>query len=147
MVMKNKEIKIAEGIGEVNFGMSPEEVSQLLGEADEINKQVYSDEDPDYYSIEWHYDQIEMSLVFDMLETLMLTTISVSSEAYTLKGNILIGNTIEDVMNIFDKIGMTSEWDELEEKEDNARSFVNEEEGMSLYFEDGLLSELQIEML
>ena len=145
--MKNKDIKIAEGIGDVQFGMSTEEIRQLLGEPDETNKQVYSDEDPDYFSIEWHYDQIEMSLVFDMLETLMLSTISISSEAYTLEGNSLIGSAIEDVMTVFDKMDLSSEWEELEEEEDNARSFVNEEEGISLYFEDGLLSEFQIEML
>lgn len=145
--MKNKDIKIAEGIGDVQFGMSTEEIRQLLGEPNETNKQVYSDEDPDYFSIEWHYDQIEMSLVFDMLETLMLSTISISSEAYTLEGNSLIGSAIEDVMTVFDKMDLSSEWEELEEEEDNARSFVNEEEGISLYFEDGLLSEFQIEML
>ena len=145
--MRNNEIKIAKGIGEIKFGMSPEEVLQILGEPDESNKQVYSDEDPDYFSEEWHYDQIEMSVVFDMLETLMLSTISISSEVYTLNGNSLIGNTIEQVMSVFDTMDISPDWEELEEEESNARSLVNEEEGISLYFEDALLTELQIEML
>jgi hypothetical protein len=142
-----KNIQIGIGIGDVKFGMSPDQVKALLGEPDEVNKQVYSDEDPDYYSIEWHYDAIEMSVVFDMMETLELATISISSESFTLEGNSLIGNTIEKVMALLDKTDLSSEWEELEEEEDNSRSFVNEEEGLSLYFEDGLLSELQLEML
>lgn len=142
-----KNIEIGIGIGDVKFGMSPDQVKVLLGEPDEVNKQVYSDEDPDYYSIEWHYDAIEMSVVFDMMETLELATISISSESFTLEGNSLIGNTIEKVMGLLDKTDLSSEWEELEEEEDNSRSFVNEEEGLSLYFEDGLLSELQLEML
>ena len=143
----NKKIEIGIGIGDVKFGMSPDQVKSILGEPDEVNKQIYSEEDPDYYTIEWHYDAIELSVVFDMMETLELTTISISGSVYTLEGKELIGNSIEQVMALLDNTDLSSEWEELEEEEDNARSFVNDEEGLSLYFENGLLSELQLEML
>lgn len=145
--MDNKEIKIGIGVDKIKFGMSPEEVAAVLGEADEKNKITYSDEDPDYYSEEWHYDTMEMSLVFDMMDKLELTTISISSEDFTLGNVSIIANDESDVFSILRKAGLEEGWEELEEEEASQKTFVNEEEGISLYFEDGLLSEFQWEML
>jgi hypothetical protein len=145
--MDNKEIKIGIGVDKIKFGMSPEEVLVLLGAADEKNKITFSDEDPDYYSEEWHYDGMEMSLVFDMLDKLELTTISISSEDFTLGNESIIGNDESDVFLILKKAGFEKGWEELEEEEPSQKTYINEEEGISLYFEDGLLSEFQWEML
>jgi hypothetical protein len=145
--MDNKAIKIGIGIDKIKFGMSPEEVLALLGVADEKNKITFSDEDPDYYSEEWHYDEMEMSLVFDMLDKLELTTISISSEDFTLGNASIIGNNESDVFSILKKAGFEKGWEELEEEEPSQKTYINEEEGISLYFEDGLLSEFQWEML
>jgi hypothetical protein len=146
-MMHSTEIEIAEGIGEVKFGMSPDEVLNILGEPNEKNKVEFSEEDPDYYSEEWHYDTIEMSLVFDMLESLELSTISVSSAQYTLEGESLIGMDYSSLMELFEEIGIENSWIEFEEEDPDSRSFYNENEGISLYFEEELLSEFQWEML
>lgn len=144
--MNSKEIELGIGIDQLKFGMTPALVTDILGEADEKNSVSYSEEDPDYVSEEWHYDSIEMSLVFDMLDKMELTTISVSSEQYTLEGKQLIGLEREQVMRLIGEMDINPDWEELVENDSNAATITNEEEGVSLYFEDGLLSEIQWEM-
>lgn len=145
--MKSKAIKIGIGVDGIEFGMATEVVLAKLGEPDEKNKITYSDEDPDYFSEEWHYDNIEMSLVFDMLNKLELTTISISSEEFTLGGESIIGKDESKVMRITKKAGIEESWEELAEEDPNYKTYTHEEEGVSLYFENGLLSEFQWEML
>jgi hypothetical protein len=145
--MESKAIKIGRGIDAIEFGMSRQEVLAILGEPDEKNKISYSVEDPDYFSEEWHYDGIEMSLVFDMLDTLELTTISISSDAFTLVGEAIIGKDESELMRITKKAGIDDNWEELEEEDPIYKTFTHEGEGVSLYFENGLLSEFQWEML
>lgn len=145
--MNSKEIELSIGIDKLKFGMTPEMATEILGEANEKNNVSYSDEDPEYISEEWHYDTIEMSIVFDMLDKMELTTISVSSEQYTLEGKQLIGLEREKVMNLIGEMDINPDWEELVEDDPNSATITNEEEGLSLYFEDGLLSEIQWEML
>ena len=76
-----------------------------------------------------------------------LTTISVSSKAYTLEGKEIIGLDREKVMNLIGQMDLTPEWEEMKEDEANSVSLINEEDGIALYFEDGILSEIQWEML
>jgi len=145
--MKSKAIKIGKGVDAIEFGMAREEVLSILGEPDEKNKISYSDEDPDYFSEEWHYDGIEMSLVFDMLDSLELTTISISSDAFTLIDEAVIGKDESELMRITKKAGIDGNWEELKEEDPNVKTLTHEGEGVSLYFENGLLSEFQWEML
>jgi len=142
-----KEIEIGVGIGELKFGATPEMVIKVIGEPGEKKKVKFSGEDPEFFSEEWHYDEKELSLGFDMLDKLELSTISVSSEQYTLEGEKLIGLEKEEVMSLIEKMDINPDWTELEEDDPASTTITNEEDGISLYFEDGLLSEIQWEML
>jgi hypothetical protein len=142
-----KEIEIGIGIGKLKFGMKPEEVISIIGEPNEKKKVAFSDEDPGFFSEEWHYDDKDMSLEFDMMDTLELSTISVSSEQYTLNGKVLFGLEREQVMAEIEKMDINQDWTELVEDEPSNTTITNEEDGISLYFEDGLLAEFQWEIL
>lgn len=145
--MKSKDIELGVGIDTLKFGMSQDEAKGILGEPTEINKQEHSEEDPDYISEEWHYDEIEMSIVFDNLEKMELTTMSVSSEVYTLEGKHLIGLERKQVMEIIGRMDLSPEWEEMPDDGPNNIALINEEDGISLYFEKGVLSEILWEML
>lgn len=142
-----KKIEIGIGIGELKFGMTPDEVVAIIGEANEKKKVAFSDEDPALYSEEWHYDDKDMSLEFDMLDKLELSTISVSSEQYTLDDKVLFGKEREEVMSLIEKMDINQDWTQLEDEDPSSITITNEEDGISLYFEDGLLAEFQWEML
>lgn len=63
--MKNniKEINFGEGIGELKFGMTKDQVSSLLGKPDEIENIPGIDEEVNDDLVSWHYDNLEISLV------------------------------------------------------------------------------------
>lgn len=147
--MKNKlkNIEIGVGIGEIKFGMTPEMVVEILGEPDEKVTENFSEVDPDFYSEEWHYDDIELSLSFDMLSQMELGTISVSSEHYLLEGKSLIGLTRKKVEALIDEMDLSSNWEEFKDVEAGGSLLANEDEGLSLWFEDGILTEIQWEIL
>ena len=142
-----KNIEIGVGIGELKFGMSPESVVKILGEPDEKNREEYSKEDPSFFSEEWHYDDLEMSMSFDMLEKMELSTISVSSSVFTIGGKALIGESRPIVEQAMKELEINSKWEEFKEVEENSDLLTNEDEGLSLWFENGILREISWEVL
>lgn len=142
-----KNIELGVGIGELKFGMSPDDVIKLLGEPDEKNREEYSKEDPDFFSEEWHYDELELSLSFDNLGEMELSTISVSSSEYHFGGKSLIGEKRAEVEKAMKDLAINSKWEEFKNVEENSDMITNEEEGISLWFENGILTEIQWEIL
>ena len=140
-----KNIELGIGIGSLKFGMLPNQVIEILGEPDEKMKEEYSKEDPDFFSEEWHYDDIELSVSFDMLDNLELSTISVSSNEFLLDNKAIIGMKREQVEQILKEMGINSQWEEFKEIDLNSDLISNEEEGLSLWFEKGKLKEVQWE--
>jgi len=147
--MKNKlkNIEIGVGIGELKFGMTPEMVIDILGEPDEKETENFSEVDPDFYSEEWHYDDLELSLSFDMLEQMELGTISVSSDHYLFEGEQLIGLSRKKVDELLKKMDLSSKWEEFKEIDEGGDLLTNEDEGLSFWFENGILTEIQWEIL
>ncbi len=138
------EIKPFAGLGDLSFGMTREQAQSLLGAPTE--KETFSlDVDYDERTEAWHYDEDGLSLSFDESFGWKLTSIAASSEAYTLEGVSLIGKTLDHVTGVFENKG----WGTLEEDEDmedeatNSALFFVEEKGMSLWFEEGELTEIQ----
>lgn len=142
-----KNIEIGVGIGELKFGMSPESVLEILGEPDERHREEYSKEDPSFFSEEWHYDELELSISFDMLEKMELSTMSVSSEEYLIEGKALIGEKRDKVEEAMKELEINSKWEEFKNVEENSDLLANEDEGLSLWFEDGLLREISWEVI
>lgn len=143
----NNDIELGVGIGELKFGISPEQVLEIMGEPTEKHRENFSDEDENFYAEEWHYDEKELSLSFDMLEKLELSTISVSSESFLLDGKQLIGKSRKEVEVAIASMDLSSEWEEIKNIDDGGDLISNEEEGLSLWYEDGILTEIQWEVV
>ena len=73
--MQLLDINSGEGLGELMFGMSTQEVEDLLGSADE--KEVYDLETGDKTE-SWHYDELELSLSFVVSSEVRLVSITTS---------------------------------------------------------------------
>ena len=127
--------------------MTPEQVSEILGEPDEKEREEYSKDDPSFFTEEWHYDEIELSLSFDMLDKMELSTISVSSADYALSGKKLIGLKRAEVEALIGEMGLHAKWEEFKEIDVNSNLLSNEEEGLSLWYEGGVLTEISWESL
>lgn len=57
-------IEILKGLNAIRFGMHPEEISKIMGTADET-EEVDSMYDGTLDSIIWHYNEFDMSFFFD----------------------------------------------------------------------------------
>jgi|SRR5690554_1182826 len=89
-----------QGIGKLHFGFKKTEVEKLLGEPDEV--EPAEDEDNLEY---WHYDTMGMSLVFDAVENMRLTTIVSANDDTTLFGEEIIDMGRDRLIELLRKKG------------------------------------------
>ncbi|MEZ4909818.1 MAG: hypothetical protein R2774_03040 [Saprospiraceae bacterium] len=145
--MKNnvKEITLAAGIGALKFGMTKEDVATLLGEPEE-KSEFESDFSPGMFLGSWHYDILEMTLVFDPYYEDRLVSIGVSDPHYTLQGKSLIGMSMEEIENYLEKldIQITDNDDKSSEEEPDLWLIECEESGILFWISDDEVIEVQI---
>jgi hypothetical protein len=141
---KLKDIIIGKGIGTINFGMSKEELLEILGKPDETEQFDYDDSDENQAE-SWHYDELEISVSFEEINDWKLTSIAVSSSDYELEGKKLIGLNKDEVVNQIKSLKLgTMEYEDCSTDEDPDLSVITyEESALNLWFDKGLLSEIQ----
>jgi len=140
-VVKSKSIEMKNinkgvGLGSLKFGIYTTDVEEELGNPSELEKNGDEGEN-------WHYDDYDMSMSFD--EDSRLVTIAVSDESYLLEGISLIGKDVEFVEDQVKNMSLgESFFEEVSEGEEVAMSVIGfEESSMNLWFEDGVLTEIQ----
>ncbi|RYZ49298.1 MAG: hypothetical protein EOP49_16600 [Sphingobacteriales bacterium] len=140
-----KEIRIGKGLGSLTFGNTREQVKAILGDPGEVERYSLSEFEEDETEA-WHYDDLGLSLSFDQDNDWRLSSLAISSEEYTLEGSPLIGRNKEEILAEFkERSWGTTVEDEEVAREDPGNSLIHvDEASMSLWFEDGELTELQI---
>lgn len=138
-----KTIMIGEGLGDLRFGMSREEVKALLGEADEVSEFSYTDTDEDLTE-SWHYDDLELSLSFDEEDDWLLSAIAVNGDDYLLEGKKLMGFPRAQVLDEVAKMGLGEmELEDMSSAEAPDLILVTlEDSDLSLWFDEGVLTEI-----
>jgi len=139
-----KEIKAGIGLVNLKFGISREDVKNILGEPDEI--EVYDEAEEDESNTEsWHYDELELSLRFDDDEDWRLTTLSITSEAYTYEGKTLIGMEKEELLAHLSELKIDDlEFEDWGTDEDPGHELViSESTGINFWFDGPVLTEVQ----
>ena len=137
-LMDMKNINKGVGLGSLKFGIYTTDVEEELGNPSEAEKN--EDEDG---GENWHYDDYDMSMSFD--EDSRLVTIAVSDESYLLEGVSLIGKDVEFVEEQVKSMNLGESFhEEMSEGEDGGISVLGfEDSSMNLWFEDGILTEIQ----
>jgi hypothetical protein len=135
-LMEMKNINIGVGLGSLKFGIYTNDVEEELGNPSEAEKNEDEGEN-------WHYDDYDMSMSFD--EDSRLVTIAVSDESYLLEGVSLIGKDVEFVEEQVKSMNLGEAFhEEMSEGEDGGISVLGfEDSSMNLWFEDGILTEIQ----
>ena len=135
-LMEMKNINIGVGLGSLKFGIYTNDVEEELGNPSEAEKNEDEGEN-------WHYDDYDMSMSFD--EDSRLVTIAVSDESYLLEGVSLIGKDVEFVEEQVKGMNLGESFhEEMSEGEDGGISVLGfEDSSMNLWFEDGILTEIQ----
>jgi hypothetical protein len=141
-----KEIQFGEGIDALRFGMTKDEVKNLLGTPDEIENIPGIDEAVNDDLVSWHYDEKEISLVFDKLYDWKLVSISASDPYYTLHGKPVVGMPLEEFEEFFENLGIEISNSEDLSDEENPDFYMLESEdvGLLVWFDEGHAVEFQI---
>lgn len=130
------------GLPQLFFGTSREDVLALLGQPDDIDR--YSDEE-DFSSETWHYDDLELSLVVEEVEDWRVTTLTVSSDEFTLKGARLIGMSramLEKKIAELE-LGESQYEDWSDDEQDNFELVSIPDQNLNFWLLDGIVSEIQ----
>lgn len=143
----NKEIKPCEGVGDIKFGMTRDELISAVGEPDEVHE-IEFDENESAQT--WHYDSLELSVSFEEEADWTLTVMSMSSEEFTFNNKKLIGQDMESILGQLKELGAVRV--DLEEEEMDHELVVVEKLNLNLWFEGSLsegntkLTEIQLEV-
>lgn len=145
MDQKIQEIKSGEGLGQLKFGMSTNQVKQLLGEPDEVETYSYETEEGEL-SETWHYDEHELSISFDEEENWKLVSIAISAPEVTFKGQKLIGMKRDELIKILEglEIGPLEFEDWSSAESPNHKLISAEEVEINFWLDDDELSEIQL---
>lgn len=142
-----QDILAGEGLGRIRFGMSREEVREILGEPDEIDTFSHSENDGESDDLmeSWHYDELELSASFDELEDWRLVTLAVSSPDYLFEGKSLIGLDKEELVPVLHELGLRElEYEDWSSNENADHKLISSEEaGVNFWLDEDVLSEIQ----
>lgn len=138
-----KNVILGNGVLNVKFGMTRDEVKAALGEPDEIEN--FEDEEDGGETEAWHYDDHELSATFDEVDDWRLTSLAVSSPEFLFQGINLIGLSSEEVIQQIEIMDLGEVNFEEISDEDIADQQVATivEASLNLWFEDGILREIQ----
>ena len=135
-LLQMKNIHKGVGLGNLKFGIYTTDVEEELGNPSEAEKNEDEGEN-------WHYDDYDMSMSFDADSRLV--TIAVSDESYLLEGVSLIGKDLDFVEGQIKGMHLGESFHEemsvLEEGEISVLGF--EDSSINMWFEDGILTEIQ----
>jgi|SRR5690554_5316096 len=128
-----------QGIGKLHFGLKKPQVEALMGQPDE--KEPAEDEENLEY---WHYDTLGVSLVFDAVENMRLTTIVSANNDTTLFGEDIIDMGRDLLIELLRKKGHKN-LSFTEDFDDDARleTIESDELEMLFWLRDGKVTEVQ----
>lgn len=142
--MKSSEIKPGTGYGNIFFGMSREQLKNLLGEPDEIESTPHDDEEEDVTE-SWHYDELEISVSFEKTEDWKLCTVAVSTADATLHGEHPVGMDEASLSALLAKLDVKNplkeDWSSADAPD--YKAITAEELEMVFWLEDGEVMDIQ----
>ncbi len=139
-----KSIDLGEGLGDLVFGMSREEVREMLGEPTEIDGNPFDDEVGERTE-NWHYDELKLSLSFQEPLEWELDTISVTDAFYELNQQSLIGKKLKLVKGMLEEMDITDlEMEDHSDDHNKKHTLLTSDAFLSnFWFDEGILREIQ----
>ncbi len=141
---KKHSIRLGRGLDEISFGMSKDDLENILGEPEVIDS--FTNDPPDQgESHIWHYDDTNLSFTFEEVDNFRLGVISVNSDKFSIRDLIRVGMTKQQVLDTLEELNMTEYAEEDHSTIDNPdHSLVAvDEKSLYLWFDDNQLTEIQ----
>ena len=130
----NYTIEPGEGLDVLLFGMSANEITDILGKPEETDK----DEDEDFPSEMWMYPEKELTLFFEGSEDQVLICIETNHPDATLFGKKIFGMKETELMDLMAKNDCGEA--DIEEEAWGEKRISYDELMLDFYFENGQLN-------
>lgn len=132
--MKENEIELGTGIGNIRFGFTMDQVRDIMGEPEEVEE---SDEDDEFEHKAWNYWEKGYSFFFDREDDYRLSCIQTENPEVILFGQKVFDMPAEQVKALMLQNGLTDY--ETEKLETGETRLSYEREMIDLYLEDNRL--------
>ncbi|WP_299818404.1 hypothetical protein [uncultured Pontibacter sp.] len=132
--MINKDIRLGKGLGKIKFGLTMEEVEELIGEPEEVEE---SDEEDEFEHEAWNYWEEGYSLYFDKEDDYKLSCIETANREVQLWGERIFEMSKDQIIRLFADNNITNPEEEEAETGETRLSF--EKEMIDLYFDEDQL--------
>jgi hypothetical protein len=132
--MINKDIKLGKGLGKIKFGLTMDEVKEMLGEPEEVEESTDEDE---FEHQAWNYWEEGYSLYFDKEDDYRLSCIETANRDMQLWDERIFEMSQDQIKALFadHNIGNVDE----EEMETGETRISYEKEMIDMYFDDDQL--------
>ena len=142
-MLPDYEIVLGQGIGTILFGITKEELIEILGEPDEIDM---PDNSKGYHWESYQYNAIKCSFSFDQDREGRLVEISVENGYFRIAKHIRVGLKKEDLLNssLAQKFGKYIIEDMRSEELPTHEVISIAQVGLNLWLDDGKISTIQI---
>lgn len=132
--MINKDIRLGKGLGKIKFGLTMEEVEELIGEPEEVEE---SDEEDEFEHQAWNYWEEGYSLYFDKEDDYRLSCIETANREVQIWGDRVFEMSKAQILQLFADNDITGPEEEETETGETRVSF--EREMIDMYFDDDQL--------
>ncbi|MBB6609574.1 hypothetical protein H7F15_00855 [Pontibacter sp. Tf4] len=132
--MINKDIRLGKGLGKIKFGLTRDEVEELIGEPEEVEE---SDEDDEFEHEAWNYWEDGYSLYFDKEDDYRLSCIETANREVQLWDERIFEMSQDQLKALFADHDITNP--EVEEMEGGEIRISYEKEMIDLYFDEDQL--------
>src|SRR5690606_25038971 len=96
--MINKDIRLGKGLGKIKFGLTREEVEELIGEPEEIEE---SEEEDEFEHEAWNYWEDGYSLYFDKEDDYRLSCIETANRDMLLWNERIFEMSQKQLVQLF----------------------------------------------
>ena len=140
----NTSILPGQGLGDIKFGISRDQLKAILGEPNEIERLSHSDHVPEPTET-WHYDELDLSAGFDEAEDWRLISLSITSDNYSLKSKHLIGLKKDELVAALEGLGIDDHefQDKSNEEDPTSELIFSESLEVSFWMENEVLAEIE----
>ena len=142
-MLPDYEIVLGGGIGKILFGITKEELVEILGVPDEIEKP------DDVKGLNWkvyNYDSIGCSFSFNSDHEEKLVEISIENGYFHVHNLIRVGLKKEELLKLGSKLRLGKKViEDLRSEEYPARELISyAQSGLGFYLDDGIISAIRI---
>lgn len=129
--MKENEIELGTGMGNIQFGYSMDQVKDIMGEPEEIEE---SDEEDEFEHTAWNYWEKGYSFFFDREDGYRLSCIQTENPEVILFGKKIFDLSAKEIKALLAEHGITDP--ETEKLETGETRLSYEREMIDLYLEN-----------